>query len=101
MTDSLSIFDIFKIGIGPSSSHTVGPMVSANNFISDISKKIQLIDSINVELFGSLSYTGFGHKIVDAILLGLSGEKPSTVKVEDIKEVVSFDGLNHPMDQEE
>ena len=85
MTNSLSIFDIFKIGIGPSSSHTVGPMVSANNFVSYISKNILSIKSIKVELFGSLSHTGFGHKIVDAIILGLSGEKPSTVKIEDIK----------------
>ena len=89
MTNSLSIFDIFKIGIGPSSSHTVGPMVSANNFVSYISKNILSIKSIKVELFGSLSHTGFGHKIVDAIILGLSGEKPSTVKIEDIKTIIS------------
>ncbi len=77
----LSVFDLFKVGIGPSSSHTVGPMKAALYFIHRL-KEYQLIDKtarIKVELFGSLALTGIGHGSDKAILLGLEGEDPSTI----------------------
>lgn len=78
---TVSIFDLFKIGIGPSSSHTVGPMRAAVQFITALADRGQLekIQSIQVELFGSLGATGKGHGSDKAILLGLEGEQPSSV----------------------
>ncbi len=78
----LSIFDLFKIGIGPSSSHTVGPMVAGKAF-SDLLVKKNLVDStkrVLIELYGSLALTGDGHGTVAAILNGLEGETPQTVE---------------------
>ncbi len=79
MSNYISIFDLFKIGIGPSSSHTVGPMVAANKFISEMSTELEKINNIKIELFGSLAHTGYGHKINNAIMIGLYGTKPSEV----------------------
>src|SRR6476646_12068761 len=75
------IFDLFKIGIGPSSSHTVGPMRAARSFVARLAEPNILGDvaRIQVELFGSLALTGLGHGTDKAILLGLSGEQPETV----------------------
>jgi L-serine dehydratase len=75
------IFDLFKIGIGPSSSHTVGPMRAARSFVARLAEPNMLGDvaRIQVELFGSLALTGLGHGTDKAILLGLSGEQPETV----------------------
>lgn len=77
----ISVFDLFKIGIGPSSSHTVGPMVAANLFLASLLKQAELtaIDSIEIELYGSLAATGKGHATDTAILLGLLGHTPSTI----------------------
>ena len=80
MSSYISIFDLFKIGIGPSSSHTVGPMVAANKFISEFSTNLKEIDTIEIELYGSLAHTGYGHKINNAIMIGLYGTKPNEVK---------------------
>lgn len=77
----ISIFSLFSIGIGPSSSHTIGPMKAANEFIQEIVQK-QLKDNVSriqVELFGSLAFTGKGHGTDNAILLGLEGHKPDKV----------------------
>ena len=73
-----SLFDLFKIGIGPSSSHTVGPMKAARRFarLLDI---FPTIERVRVELYGSLALTGRGHGTDRAIMLGLSGEEPSQV----------------------
>ena len=72
-----SIFDLFKVGIGPSSSHTVGPINASNKFIKTLNKiNISNIKSIDVELYGSLAYTGIGHKTDIGILMGLSGYTP-------------------------
>lgn len=57
----ISVFDLFKIGIGPSSSHTVGPMVAANRFLELLGDDVHLVNSIRVDLYGSLSATGKGH----------------------------------------
>ena len=76
-----SIFELFKIGIGPSSSHTVGPMRAARQFVQELSSSGHLgkTFAIKVELFGSLALTGKGHGTDRAIILGLSGEIPDQV----------------------
>jgi len=81
--EAISVFDIFKIGIGPSSSHTLGPWRAAERFINSIIKKDRLfnIKSIRVLLYGSLAKTGKGHGTDIAILLGLSGDDPVTFDV--------------------
>src|SRR5699024_2598264 len=77
----ISVFDLFKIGIGPSSSHTVGPMVAANLFLTSLLKQSPLttIKNIEIELYGSLAATGKGHATDTAIYLGLLGHTPSTI----------------------
>jgi len=79
---SLSIFDLFKIGVGPSSSHTVGPMVAANRFVEEVCSRHLLtqIAGIRVGLYGSLAMTGKGHATDTAVLLGLQGERPDLVE---------------------
>jgi len=85
-----SVFDLFKIGIGPSSSHTVGPMRAARQFVVDLSTANQLPAAarIKAELFGSLALTGLGHATDRAILLGLSGEKPEQVDPANIESLI-------------
>ncbi|MEW8028499.1 MAG: L-serine ammonia-lyase [Candidatus Thiodiazotropha sp.] len=85
---AVSVFDLFKIGIGPSSSHTVGPMLAAKRFIGRLTEEnlLKVTDRIQVELFGSLGATGKGHGTDKALLLGLMGESPSTVDVQTIPE---------------
>ncbi|MDP0563480.1 MAG: L-serine ammonia-lyase [Candidatus Endonucleobacter sp. (ex Gigantidas childressi)] len=82
----LSIFDLFKIGIGPSSSHTVGPMIAANRFTNELKQKLLLKKTtyIKVDLFGSLALTGHGHATDTAIILGLLGKEPHTINPDDI-----------------
>ncbi|MCB2178627.1 L-serine ammonia-lyase [bacterium] len=77
----ISVFDLFKIGIGPSSSHTVGPMRAARLFISSLQAQNLLTQTarVRVILYGSLALTGKGHATDKAILLGLLGEKPEEV----------------------
>lgn len=84
---AMSTFDLFKIGIGPSSSHTVGPMRAAHRFILGMKDKnaIDRCASITVELFGSLALTGIGHGTDKAIILGLLGELPDQVDPESIE----------------
>ena len=78
---SLSVFDLFKIGIGPSSSHTVGPMRAAARFVEGLKRDELLFGTacVKVELYGSLGATGKGHGSDKAVLLGLEGEHPDTV----------------------
>ncbi len=83
---SLSVFDLFKIGIGPSSSHTVGPMRAAWRFADGLQRD-ELLDataSLRVELYGSLGATGKGHGSDKAVLLGLEGEQPESVDTDSI-----------------
>lgn len=75
----ISVFDLFSIGIGPSSSHTVGPMRAANAFLQSLETELAKTTRITVELFGSLAYTGKGHGTDRAILLGLEGHKPEEI----------------------
>ncbi|MFQ6392297.1 L-serine ammonia-lyase [Nocardia sp. KC 131] len=81
---TVSIFDLFRVGIGPSSSHTVGPMRAADRFIEELKTVGQLYNTsaIRVELYGSLGATGRGHGSIEAIVAGLSGERPETVDPE-------------------
>lgn len=82
----ISIFDMFKIGIGPSSSHTLGPWKAANRFLSE---NTGTITKINIELYGSLSLTGKGHATDIAVAMGLSGEKPEEIDPEMISKLIS------------
>jgi L-serine dehydratase len=81
MPAEISVFDLFKIGIGPSSSHTVGPMRAARLFAEHLQTggAFEQTATVQVELFGSLALTGKGHGTDRAILLGLEGEKPEAV----------------------
>ena len=67
----ISVFDLFKIGIGPSSSHTVGPMVAANLFLTSLTEQMELtaVKTIEIELYGSLAATGKGHATAATYLL--------------------------------
>lgn len=76
----LSIFDIFKIGVGPSSSHTNGPMIAGHHFLGQI-HSIKDVHRVQIDLYGSLSLTGKGHHTDKAILLGLLGNQPDTIKM--------------------
>ena len=80
-TMALSAFDLYSVGIGPSSSHTVGPMRAANLFVTGLAADGRLADvaGVEVNLYGSLGATGKGHGTPKAVLLGLEGEDPATV----------------------
>lgn len=83
---TISVFDLFKIGIGPSSSHTVGPMVGARQFVEAL-ESAQLLDRVvrvSIQLFGSLGATGKGHGTDKAVLLGLEGSDPVTVDISEV-----------------
>ena len=83
---AISIFDLFNIGIGPSSSHTVGPMRAAYRFVETLrdAGRLVSVDRLRVDLFGSLGATGRGHGTDKAVVLGLLGEKPETVDTDSI-----------------
>lgn len=80
----LSVFDMFRIGIGPSSSHTVGPMRAGLDFTTELAS-LEAPDSIEIDLYGSLGATGRGHSTDRAVLLGLSGFAPETVRVDEVE----------------
>lgn len=84
---SLSIFDLFKVGVGPSSSHTVGPMWAANRFLLELDSHDMMarVHRVRADLYGSLALTGKGHATDSAILLGLSGECPDTIDPDSVK----------------
>ncbi|HEV7647467.1 MAG TPA: L-serine ammonia-lyase, partial [Actinophytocola sp.] len=86
----ISVFELFSVGIGPSSSHTVGPMRAARTFVSGLAEDGLLgsVTSVRAELFGSLGATGHGHGSHRAVLLGLSGEAPETVDTEAVADFV-------------
>jgi L-serine dehydratase len=85
--ESLSVFDIFKIGVGPSSSHTLGPWRAAQRFVHALIERGQLdsVTSLRVLLYGSLAKTGKGHGTDVAVQLGLSGDDPVSFAVDDIE----------------
>ena len=81
---AISVFDIFKIGVGPSSSHTVGPMKAARQFALGLANTRHQVARIQVTLHGSLAYTGKGHGTDSAIILGLMGCQPDTLDPDDV-----------------
>lgn len=92
----VSVFDIFKIGIGPSSSHTVGPMLAARHFSSTvIAAHLREIVSLKVNLFGSLSLTGKGHGTDRAIICGLEGESPDSIDTDIFTSALERIDKNH------
>jgi L-serine dehydratase len=86
----ISVFDLFSVGIGPSSSHTVGPMRAARTFVSGLADDglLTSVTSVRAELFGSLGATGHGHGSHRAVLLGLAGEEPETVDTDAVADLV-------------
>ena len=78
---NLSVFDLFKVGVGPSSSHTVGPMLAAARFAAGLAERGELprVTRVTTDLYGSLALTGRGHATDKAVILGLSGETPALV----------------------
>lgn len=83
----ISVFDLFKIGLGPSSSHTVGPMRAAHRFAHELAAdgKLDVTTQVVIDLYGSLALTGRGHGTDRAILLGLSGETPDCVDPDQVE----------------
>ena len=84
---TISVFDLFSVGIGPSSSHTVGPMKAAYAFVEKLALDRELFNEVNrlqVELFGSLALTGRGHGTDIAVLNGLEGQLPETVNPDEV-----------------
>lgn len=94
---AISAFDLFKIGIGPSSSHTVGPMLAANQFSQGLetSGLLPQVNRVMAEMFGSLGATGKGHGTPKAVLLGLEGALPDSVDVPSIAKRVADIRENH------
>jgi len=86
---AISVFDIFKIGIGPSSSHTVGPMKSAQAFVTNLEACASEVARIQVSLHGSLAWTGKGHGTDSAVLLGLSGLLPETIEPDTVSALLA------------
>ena len=82
---TISVFDLFSIGIGPSSSHTVGPMRAARRFTERLQGSLADVTHVRVELFGSLGATGAGHGTPGAVVLGLEGAEPETVDPEHVR----------------
>ncbi len=95
---AISIFDIFKIGIGPSSSHTVGPMKAARAFVADLESVAADVHRVQVTMHGSLAWTGKGHGTDSAILLGLSGLLPETIDPDAVDGLLADIREDHEID---
>lgn len=91
MKEQISVFDILKIGVGPSSSHTLGPWRAAQRFINKLKKDalLEKVEGIKIILYGSLAKTGVGHGTDIAITLGLHGVDPVTVDVNQIEPIIN------------
>lgn len=90
MNECISVFDMLKIGVGPSSSHTLGPWRGAERFLQELRDEniFDKITRVKVDLYGSLSLTGRGHATDLAVMLGLSGADPEYVPIEDIQSII-------------
>ncbi len=90
MEECISVFDMLKIGVGPSSSHTLGPWRAAERFLSELRTEniLQNVTRIKVDLYGSLSLTGKGHATDLAVMLGLSGQDPEFIPVQNIAGII-------------
>src|SRR5437870_3225027 len=84
--EAISVFDMFKIGVGPSSSHTLGPWKAALGWVENLRRQslIDQVEGVTVLLYGSLAKTGKGHGTDIAVLMGLCGEDPVTIDVNSI-----------------
>ena len=90
-----STFELFKVGVGPSSSHTMGPMTAAADFVAALGSGLGEVARVEVRLYGSLALTGKGHATDRAVLLGLSGERPATIcpdNAEILVAAIRYDG---------
>lgn len=89
--ECISVFDMLKIGVGPSSSHTLGPWRAAERWIKELkdTNKFDFVESISVDLYGSLSLTGKGHATDYAVILGLFGANPETIPTEKVSEIIA------------
>ena len=95
----LSVFDMFKVGIGPSSSHTMGPMVAAASFLDQMRASPFEFHGVKASLHGSLAFTGVGHATDRATILGLAGFQPDTyddAKAEEALTAIRDQNLVHP-----
>ena len=92
MEECISVFDMLKIGVGPSSSHTLGPWRAAERFLSELKSEniLQKVTRVKVDLFGSLSLTGKGHATDLAIMLGLSGQDPEYILIKNIAGIIKI-----------
>ncbi|MFT3876306.1 MAG: L-serine ammonia-lyase [Propioniciclava sp.] len=94
---ALSVFDLFSIGIGPSSSHTVGPMRAAGMFLDELGDRLPEVARVRAGLYGSLGSTGRGHGTDTAVILGLLGEQPETVDPRAVAGVVRAAHRDHAL----
>ena len=96
---AISVFDLFKIGIGPSSSHTVGPMVAAKRFVARLHEQnlSAVTAQIRIETFGSLAHTGRGHGTDKALILGLLGFEPATVDLDQAPRLIEHVRSQHSL----
>ena len=92
MEECISVFDMLKIGVGPSSSHTLGPWRAAERFLSELKTEniLHKITRVKVDLYGSLSLTGKGHATDLAVMLGLSGQDPENIPIQDIPRITKI-----------
>ena len=90
MEECISVFDMLKIGVGPSSSHTLGPWRAAERFLAELRNEnlIQTVNRVKIDLYGSLSLTGKGHATDLAVMLGLSGQDPEYIPIENIDAII-------------
>ncbi|TDS81550.1 L-serine ammonia-lyase [Comamonas sp. JUb58] len=96
---AVSVFDLFKIGIGPSSSHTVGPMRAAHAFVQRLQRQgvLAQVARLRCQLFGSLGATGIGHASDRAVILGLAGHAPDTVDVNAVDAIIAEVNSSHQL----
>ncbi len=87
--EKISVFDMFKIGIGPSSSHTLGPWRAAQRWLQELQQAVSLeeVQTVEIHLYGSLALTGKGHGTDLAVMLGLSGQDPVRIPVQHVQEI--------------
>ena len=90
MEECISVFDMLKIGVGPSSSHTLGPWRAAERFLEELRNRniIHSVNRVQIDLYGSLSLTGKGHATDLAVMLGLSGQDPEYIPIENIDSII-------------
>ncbi|MGL2964355.1 L-serine ammonia-lyase [Flavobacterium sp. RSB2_4_14] len=97
MEECISVFDMLKIGVGPSSSHTLGPWRAAERFLNELREEnlLNKTTKVKIDLYGSLSLTGKGHATDYAVMLGLSGQDPEYIAVKDIDGIITTIKTTH------